>query len=251
MAARHPLDESAQHAVRVDAQVRSAELDRRRYAAMAVERERRRWALELHDETLQGLGALRALLSAAQAHGGEDQLRATMRSATDLLNDEIGRLRRLIVDLRPSELDELGLAAALEHLLGRFRGTDPFLITTDVHRLAAEEDDGLRLVPEIETAIFRVVQEGLTNIRKHARASHVHVSVRERDGAMEVVVADDGAGFEPGGVQGRHFGLLGMHERAELVSGSLDVSSSPAGTTVRLVVPAIRDREPVGASSGR
>ena len=209
-------------------------LAERRHAATIAERERRRWARELHDETLQGLGALRTLLVAAQAHGDDAQLRATMRCASDLLNDEIARLRRLIVDLRPSELDALGLGAAIEHLLGRWRREAEFALTWQLCEL-----DAPRLAPDVETAIFRVVQEALTNIGKHARATEVHVVACATGGAIEVVVSDDGHGFEPGAPPGEHFGLLGMRERAQLVSGTLEIESCPAGTRLRLLVPAV------------
>jgi signal transduction histidine kinase len=143
------------------------------------ERERQRWALELHDETLQGLGAVRGLLSTARRHGSEDALRTAVDVALDVLADEIGKLRHLIIELRPAELDELGLQAALEELARRAGAVDGFDVHLDIELEFEKKDEPERLVPDLEVTIYRVLQEALTNVARHADATHVNVRVIE------------------------------------------------------------------------
>jgi len=205
------------------------------------ERERRRWARELHDETLQGLGGVRVLLSTARGHAHPDKLAAAVDAALEMLTEEIQKLRHLIVDLRPAELDDIGLEAAIEKLSRRIAALGGPTVTTDV-RLAYEVGtDPSRLTPEIESAAYRIVQEAVTNAVKHAGASSVHVSVVDADDTLQVRVSDDGRGFS-GNLGDERFGIVGMRERATLISGDLSVTSSGEGTTVWLTAPVRRAR---------
>jgi signal transduction histidine kinase len=208
---------------------------RLRESLAAAERERRRWARELHDETLQALGGLRMMLSSAARRGDPERLASAVRNAVVLLESEIGGLRRLIADLRPAALDELGLVEAIDGLRTRIAAQEGLEI--DV-----EADLGERLAPELETAVYRIVQEALTNVVKHAGARSVRIVIARRDGSVHVAVTDDGRGFEPGAPR-EGFGLVGITERAELLGGQVALESSAAGTTVRVAIPLL---EPQG-----
>jgi signal transduction histidine kinase len=205
-----------------------------RHSIEAAELERRRWARELHDETLQGLGALSVLLSA----GRQGDLDDAVRQALGFIDDEIASLRALISDLRPAALDDLGVQPALEALADRMASTTGLTVRLDVDLAFGREERSTRLVPEVENSIYRLVQEALTNVSKHAGTDHADVSVRESGGSVRVEVRDHGAGFDLDRTTGG-FGLVGMRERAELVEGTLAVASEPGGgTTVSIVVPA-------------
>jgi signal transduction histidine kinase len=205
-----------------------------RHSMQAAELERRRWARELHDETLQGLGALNLLLSA----GLEGDLEDSTRQALGFIEEQIASLRSLISDLRPAVLDELGLQPALEALAERMAYTNGLKVELDVELVPESGNSPIRLIPEIEDAIYRLVQETLNNVSKHAETNRAVVSVRESGGSVAIEVRDEGIGFELDGTSGG-FGLIGMRERAELVEGKLAVSSAPGeGTTVSVVVPA-------------
>jgi signal transduction histidine kinase len=208
------------------ATARTVEEQRLRGALKAAEAERARWARELHDETLQGLGALRLLLVAARRGGDVEHLGV----ATERLEEEIDNLRGLIRDLRPAALDELGLGAAIEGLAERTERRGGVRVATDV-RLPAE-----RLGPELETAVYRLAQEALSNAVRHAAAQRVSIELDVRDGAIHVDVRDDGDGFDPN-APADGFGLLGMRERVALLRGELEISSSAAGTHVSAAIP--------------
>jgi signal transduction histidine kinase len=208
--------------------------DRLRDSIAAGEDARRRWARELHDETLQGLAGLRVLLSSALRTGSPDTLRGAVEEAVDQTKVEIDSLRSLIAELRPAALDELGLEPALEHLVGRSAASGLAVET----RFALALGPAARLAPETESTIYRVVQEALTNVSKHARADRVEVAVERTNGTVRVTVRDDGCGFDPAR-RGNGLGLIGMRERVELAGGRLEIESRPAGpTTVRAQVPA-------------
>jgi signal transduction histidine kinase len=205
-----------------------------RHSIQAAEVERRRWARELHDETLQGLGALHVLLSA----GLDSDLEDSVRQSLGFIEEQIASLRSLISDLRPAVLDDLGLQPALEALAERMVAATGLNVELDVDLLAEGAASPSRLVPEIENAIYRLVQETLTNVSKHALTEQAAVSVRESNGSVTVEVRDEGKGFDVDGITGG-FGLIGMRERAELVGGKLAVTSAPGeGTTVTIRVPA-------------
>jgi signal transduction histidine kinase len=210
--------------------------DRLRRTMEASERERRYWARELHDETLQGLGALRVLLASALRRGSPEALTSAASQAVDELSGEIYKLRALITELRPAALDELGLAVAIEALAERSSATAGLQIHSDV-ALEPRGASGDCLAPELESTVYRLVQEALTNVIKHARAEHVDLRVAETNGRIEVSVRDDGVGFSPAAEQ-TGFGLVGMRERLAIVGGTLEISSTPGeGTALRAELP--------------
>ena len=206
--------------------------ERLRHSLQAAEAERRRWARELHDETLQGLGGLRVILSSALRRVEQDAVAELLREGVGQVEREIENLRAIITDLRPAALDELGLAPAIEALVTRMRAIEG--VTID--HVVELPDGRARLGQELETTVYRLVQEALTNVAKHARAEHVRVRVATIGGRLEVEVADDGKGFDPG-ARSSGFGLAGMRERVELSGGTLTVTPTPSGTTVRAVLP--------------
>jgi signal transduction histidine kinase len=214
----------------------SVQADRLRSSLDAADAERRRWARDLHDETLQGLGGLRLLLSSALRGGDPDRSQEAMREAVTQIEQEIENLRAIITELRPAALDELGLRTAIEGLLDRHREQSGFQIDAELE-LPGPAAGAERLDEDLETAVYRLLQEALTNVAKHARASNVRVAVRESDGELLVEVQDDGAGFDSEtGSQG--FGLAGMRERVSLADGTLEVDSGEQGTLVRACLPA-------------
>ncbi len=214
----------------------------------SAERERSRWARELHDETLQGLGALRLSLSSALRTGSGYE--EAVAGAVAQLTEEIAKLRGLIVDLRPASLDEIGLQSALETLIERTAARSGIEIEA-VIALAFEagaEDE--RLDRRVDEAVYRVVQEALTNAVKHAHADHAVVRVVERAREITLTVSDDGRGFEPKTVRAG-FGLSGIRERAEILGGAIDIDSTPgAGTTVTGTFPALRAAPDYGVGRG-
>ncbi|HET6508108.1 MAG TPA: GAF domain-containing sensor histidine kinase [Baekduia sp.] len=224
----------------------TVEKSRLRTAIEAAEAERGRWARELHDETLQSLGGLLVLL--ASAHDGDEaQLRATTEQAVEHLADEIAGLRSIIAELRPAALDELGLAPALRALVRRAAGGAGLEAATYI---ALDEDT--RPAPELETAVYRVAQEALTNVAKHAHASRVSVRLASDDGELVLTIADDGNGFDPT-APSPGFGVAGMRERVGLVGGTLQIEPSPDGTILRAAFadpsPAVLPPPPATPSS--
>ncbi len=221
---------------------RSVEIERLRYGMEARERERTRWAREIHDESIQGMGALKLRLANARDIDDPTALREAVDMVLDGLGNEIDGLRHLITELRPAALDELGLAAALEALARRAQAIDGLDVQVQVE---LGQEDGRRLDAELESTVYRIVQEALTNVSRHAEATKAVVSVTESGGVISAAVTDDGKGL-PGaerlgprgdGLEGG-FGMGGMRERAELVGGELEFGPAPErGTRVRLVVP--------------
>ena len=205
----------------------------------ASEQERSRWARELHDETLQHLGGLRVLLSAAWRSGDRTRIDAAVVEAIEHLKTGIGDLRSLITDLRPAALDEFGVEAALETLVTRVARQSEVSVELEFELGVDEGEARPRHSPEIESTAYRVIQEALNNVIKHARATRVQVRVSDQRGGIEVTVRDDGQGFDPEAVS-VGFGLLGMRERLALVGGTLEIESTPdAGTTMRASIPAV------------
>jgi signal transduction histidine kinase len=211
---------------------RTVEADRLRRSIEAAEAERRRWARELHDETLQGLGGLKVQLWSATAVDDPEAKAGVLRQAIDDLSRVIENLRAIITELRPAALDQLGLRPALRSLAQRTASVQGLVVTADL----ALGDGERRLPPELETTVYRLVQEALTNVVKHARAGRVEIVVRDEARVLEVTVADDGAGFDPSRAT-TGYGLLGMRERVELAGGELRVEPGPAGTVVRARLP--------------
>jgi signal transduction histidine kinase len=213
------------------ATVQSVTEDRLRHSLRTAELERGRWARELHDSTLQGLGSRRVLLASALKRGAGPELVEIVREVVEDLNRDIEELRALITELRPATLDQIGLLAALEDLAGRVASGAQIQLETD---LAIR---GERFDPELETVAYRLVQEALNNVAKHAEASRSILRVGERDGHLEVFVSDNGCGFDPA-VRRGGFGLVGMRERVELAGGELQVESKPgSGTRVSASLP--------------
>ncbi|HXG75059.1 MAG TPA: GAF domain-containing sensor histidine kinase [Gaiellaceae bacterium] len=206
--------------------------DAMRRVLEAQELERRRLARELHDETGQALTSiLLGLRSLEQALEGEES-RTAVASLRELVVTTLQDVRRLAVELRPAALDDFGLAPALERLAERHRQDDALAIDLEL-QLAGE-----RLPSEIETTLYRVVQEALTNIAKHAGAERVSILVRRTESTVAAVIEDDGRGFEPAAVGPDSLGLAGMRERAALVGGRFRVESEPGrGTTIAVEVP--------------
>jgi signal transduction histidine kinase len=226
----------------------SVQTDRLRSSLAAADAERSRWARELHDETLQGLGGLRLLLSSALRHDDLDGAHGAMREAVSHIEQEIENLRAIITELRPAALDELGLRTALGALLDRQREQSGAKITCELV-LPDPSAGERRLERELETTVYRLVQEALTNVAKHTRASAVRVAVSQSGEEIVIEVQDDGEGFDTG-AQSNGFGLAGMHERVSLAGGTLGISSGANGTLVRAVLP-VRPAEHSGHSGKR
>jgi signal transduction histidine kinase len=210
---------------------RSVGEERLRLAIEGSELERQRWARELHDETLQGLGSLQLLLSSALRQKDPEKRDEAVRSTLEHIGREIHNLRNLITELRPAELDELGLESALESLAHRREEQTGMKVSVDI------DLDG-RLDPTAEATLYRLVQEALSNAAKHAQAERVDVRLTELPGAVELVVSDNGRGFDPSQSTGG-FGLMGMRERVELGRGTFELESVPdSGTTLHVTLPA-------------
>ena len=206
------------------------------------EAERRRWVRELHDDTLQELAAAHVLLTAAGTDPQEQA--AAIAGARDIVGRQIHALRRLIARVRPLALDALGLSAALEDLARHTGDAGGIDVRVRAVRLP-------RLPSDVETTIYRLVQEALTNAVRHSGARHAVVEIDVRDQAVDILVRDDGHGHPAGRFTPGH-GLTGMRERAEILGGRLDIATDVTGTTVRLHVPgAAPDRRADSAERGR
>jgi signal transduction histidine kinase len=226
---------------------RSVEIERLRYGMEAREHERTRWAREIHDESIQGIGALRLQLANARDLQDADALRTAVDVALEGLAHEVDGLRHLITELRPAALDDLGLAAALEALARRAQAIDGLDVKTSIELAGEDAGNGAaRLDPELESTIYRIVQEALTNVSRHAQATTAMVTVRKEGDSISAAVVDDGSGLPDSGRLGPRgdgleggFGMSGMRERAELVHGELEFINAPqgTGTMVRLTVP--------------
>jgi signal transduction histidine kinase len=205
------------------------------------------------DETLQQLGALQVLLTSARRDSGngsaadKTDLHAAIDQAAELIGAQIVSLRHLINELRPSALDELGLRPPLEALAERTEQLTQMHVDMQVSLPYADGRVATRLLPDIELAIYRVVQEALTNAARHSHGSRTRVVVAEEGGQVRVEVSDNGTGT--GHMTG--FGIEGMRERATLAGGQLEVlpygngeHAAGTGTTVRMVVPALRREAP-------
>ncbi len=213
------------------ATVESVTEGRLRQSLMTAERERARWARELHDSVLQGLGSRRVLLSSALKRGDPERLAAAVAEALEDMGRDIDELRALITELRPATLDQLGLRAALEDLADRVSGAAGIEPALELSIAAG------RLDPELETVVYRLVQEALTNVAKHAEASGIALQVSEAEGRLDVLVSDDGCGFDTE-AERDGFGLDGMRERVELVGGELQIESKPgSGTRMMATIP--------------
>jgi signal transduction histidine kinase len=223
----------------------SVQADRLRSSLAAADAERRHWARELHDETLQSLGGLRIRLSSALRRNDLPHAQEAMREAVAHLEQEIDNLRAIITELRPAALDELGLRSAIEGLLDRHRAESGFRLDGELVLPGTSEGEE-RLEEELETAVYRLVQEALTNVAKHAQASCVRVAVSDSDGQLSIEVQDDGSGFDSE-TASHGFGLAGMRERVSLAGGTLSIDSNERGTLLRAHLPS-RHRNPAGGA---
>ena len=217
-------------AVAVDQSLR-VEGDALRRVVEAQELERRRFARELHDQTGQELISvllgLKAVEDAVDPEARARALKAVREQVVETLHD----VRRLAVELRPKALDDFGLIPALHRLTQTF--VDQTGLKLDIEAQLGEK----RLPSEIETALYRMVQEALTNISKHAGAQSASIVVWRAQGAITAVIEDDGRGFDPGAA-GNGVGLVGMRERLALVGGKLKIETRQGGgTTLVAVVP--------------
>jgi signal transduction histidine kinase len=229
---RRLLEGFASSAATAVATAQAVRQDRRAERLAASEQERARWARELHDETLQGIAAIRVRLETARQAGDPEALERAVAQTIDQLRTEATSLRALITELRPAVLDQLGIEAAIAALAERSQHDG---LSVD---LAIDLRDGAR-GGELETAIYRIVQEALTNARKHGHAKRAIVEVTEDADAINIRVRDDGHGFDPSAATGG-FGLVGIRERAELFEGSLDVRSEPGKGTALAITLATR-----------
>jgi two-component system, NarL family, sensor histidine kinase DevS len=218
-------------AVAVDLSNRVAR-DALRRVVEGQELERRRLARELHDETGQALTSILLGLKQLEETKTSEEARAASATLRELVVHTLQGVRRLAVELRPKALDDFGLVPALERLGESFGEQSG--ITVDVQANL----DSTRLPAEAETALYRIVQEALTNVAKHSGATRVSVVVTKREGNVMAVVEDNGKGFGARGGEGGGLGLVGMKERVGLLDGRLAIESTEgAGTTVVAEVP--------------
>ena len=232
------LQSFAASAATAVATAQTVESERLRQQVESAEQERERWARELHDDALQGLAAIRIHLATALQSQGEDRaarIEAAAEETLERLEGQINDLNRLINDLRPAALERLGLAGALQALAEETsaRGGIEVETTIDFGAEASGEEPGR----DQERVVYRLVQEALTNVVKHAGASHVKLVAEEDKGEIRIVVRDDGDGFDPAAAGGGR-GLTGMRERIELIGGQIEVGSKPGeGTAISATVP--------------
>ena len=202
------------------------------------ESERRYIARELHDEAGQLLSSLKLGLRFVEQDpdctAGMTEKLGALKQITDGVLDS---LHRLAMDLRPASLDHVGLVAALHQYANGLPDDD---LLVQFKAVGFDED---RLPTFVETALYRIVQEALVNVIRHARASHLGLLLERRHGLIRIYVEDDGVGFDPKNVERSHLGLLGMRERVEMLRGTLNVESSMGqGTSVIVEVPDVYPR---------
>ncbi|GAY09374.1 two-component system sensor kinase [Pseudonocardia sp. N23] len=208
-----------------------------------VQDERTRMAREIHDTIAQGLTGIVTQLEAADAAGTEDAMRDRLRIARGLARESLTEARRSVDALRPEPLEQAQLPEALADLVGRWSGT------TGV-RVRQETTGATRpLLPDVEVAVFRVAQEALANVAKHADATTVGITLSYMDDVVVLDVRDDGRGFDLPDRAGGGFGLTAMEQRVHRVSGTLTVESAPGeGTALSASVPAIPAESPAPAA---
>jgi signal transduction histidine kinase len=248
---RLALESFAASAASSIAATRAIEDEKLRLSIRSSELERRRWARELHDETLQELGALKVMQESALQVGDEAAARRLIAQASSQVERVIASLQGLITELRPASLDQLGIGAALEALVNRMQVRTGLEVDLDVQLAYDLGRVPTRLAPELEAAVYRVAQEALTNVVKHAHAGRASVAVHEDGDRIDLTVEDDGVGLEerPEGPRddGGGFGLVGMRERVQLLNGELAMEApEEGGTRVHATFPVIRAEPPPG-----
>jgi signal transduction histidine kinase len=221
-----------------------------------LETERRRIARELHDAMSQSFTAIEINLATVLTDLPPDlreQFEGRLSESRELADTAVKRVRELILGLRPIMLDDLGLIPTVRWHIQRFSERTKIEVTPDL-----EEKEG-RLPPAYETALYRTVQETLTNVARHAEASHVLVSLHWGDTRAELFIEDNGKGFDPKRVtrsddNSYSMGLLGIQERVAALNGTFELTSEPGeGTTTHIVIPLDADHQPPAQtdSSGR
>ncbi len=236
------LEAFATSAASAVATAQSVTSERHRQRLAAAEGERSRWARELHDETLQSLNALRLGLAAAGRSEQSSTAKPVFAQSVEQLEATIANLRALITDLRPAALDALGTKAAIETLADR-NAHDGLEIDISIELAYEQGQKSTRLLDELETTLYRIAQEALTNATKHGQATRIVIEIHEDPTTVHLTVRDDGNGFDPD-AQSDGFGLLGMRERTELLDGELQVNSTPGkGTTLSVRLPVRRRPE--------
>jgi signal transduction histidine kinase len=206
--------------------------DSLRRVVAGQEVERRRLARELHDETGQALTSILLGLRAVDEADKKEAITSAVADLRELVVATLQDVRRLAVQLRPKALDDFGLVPALERLAETFSESSGISVELEA-RLGDE-----RMPSDVETTVYRIVQEALTNIVKHAEATSVSILLVRRDTSIAAVVEDNGRGFEPSTVTSDSLGLDGMRERVKLHEGRLTVETAPgSGTTIRIEVP--------------
>lgn len=203
----------------------------------AQEEERKRIARELHDETSQALTSLIVGLKFVDSSAGMAQVREKTAELRALAAQTLEEVHHLATELRPSLLDDLGLVAAIQKYTREYSAKMNIKVDSHISGLSGE-----RLPSEVEIAVYRIIQEALTNVAKHAEAKNVSVILRYRDSTLMAIIEDDGKGFDVSQVTAlaseKKLGLFGMYERASLIGGKLTIESQPgAGTTIFLEVP--------------
>lgn len=222
---------AARAAVAVDLSERVAR-DTVRRVVEAQELERRRLARELHDETGQALTSILLGLKSIRAAETDEAAASAEAELREIVVQALQDVRGLAVELRPAALDDFGLSAALDRL------AETFQERSGIRTAVETRIPGERLHPDAETVLYRLVQEALTNVVKHAGAQNVSIVLNRRDGGVTAVVEDDGRGFEPAQVRDGALGLVGMRERLALLDGTLTVESAPGeGTTLVAHLP--------------
>jgi signal transduction histidine kinase len=208
-----------------------------RQVLQAQEVERRSIARELHDQIGQVLTAVSTNLQTIQLSSDAATLAERLKESIDLVDGALRQIRDLSLDLRPSMLDDFGLVPTLEWFVDRQAQRSGFRAEWVVESLE------LRLPANLEITVFRVVQIALTNVARHAQANHVHVELRLFEAELELVIRDDGIGFDVGAAlerasHGATLGLLSMQEHVRLVGGALEMTSTPGqGTEIRVRFP--------------
>lgn len=195
----------------------------------AQEEERKRIARELHDDTSQALTSLKVGLKVLEGLPSPDQVRQHVPGLREIVSQTLEAVHDLALELRPSVLDDMGLVAALNRYVSEYQRR--FELQIDCRAIGF---DGRRLPPVIEIALYRIIQEALTNVARHAGASHASVLLEWAGKDIRAIVEDNGCGFDPTEAdRERKLGLYGMQERAALIGGSLHIESQPGtGTTV-------------------
>lgn len=205
-------------------------------AAIGAENERSRLARDIHDTVAQGLAALALRLETAEVlletESDREKIRQVIAQALHLTRANLEETRRSVLDLRAVQLQGRTLPDALRELLSSFDASDSLKTRCEVM------NSGPPLPPRISVGLYRMAQEAVNNVKKHARAESLTIQLTVVPQSVELIIEDDGVGFDPSHIPDGHFGLVGMNERAKLLGGRLSICSTPGlGTTIEVIVP--------------